>query len=40
MILASLYFVFPRYIKEPLTRWLIDDDEQSLEKPESEAHSE
>lgn len=28
-ILGALYLAFPRYIKEPLTRWLFHDDEQT-----------
>ena len=27
LLLAALYFVFPRYLKEPLTKWLFRDDE-------------
>lgn len=26
ILLAALYFAFPRYIKPPITRWLFDDD--------------
>ena len=46
LLLAALYFAFPRYIKEPLSEWLFRDDvEQELpseeappRKPENGAH--
>jgi hypothetical protein len=37
-VLGALYLVFPRYIKEPLTRWLFhDDDEAKIKEPENGA---
>lgn len=36
--LGVLYVVFPRYIKEPVTHWLFQDDEElPPEEPENEA---
>ena len=38
LLLAALYFVFPRYIKGPLSEWLFRDDEDR-ELPVEEAPS-
>ena len=36
-MLGVLYFAFPRYIKEPLTRWLFHDDDQAeTESPDGD----
>lgn len=35
--LAALWFIFPRYIKPVVTRWLFDDDEEGADKRGEEA---
>lgn len=35
--LGALWFIFPRYIKPHITRWLFDDDEEGADKPKKEA---
>ena len=33
VLLVTLYIVFPRYVKKPLTAWLFKDDDEEQSAP-------